>query len=249
MAGLLNGRVALVTGAGGSIGAATIHSLVEQGAAVLATESDEAAVMRVVEPLASGGFPVAGRHLDVTHPPEIEAVVQNVEGRFGALDALVNLAGIFDQTPIDRLAPDQWDRVLDVNLKGALLCSQAALKVMRPRRRGWIVNVGSLAGEVGGIVAGASYAASKAGVICLTKSLAKHAAPFNILVNCINPGIIDGAMTAQFPPPALAAMVESTPLRRIGRPREVANVVVFLVSDLASYITGASIDVNGGIHM
>jgi 3-oxoacyl-[acyl-carrier protein] reductase len=111
------------------------------------------------------------------------------------------------------------------------------------------VNLGSLAGQVGGVVAGPNYAAAKAGVICLTKSLAKHAAPFGVLVNCINPGVIDTAMPAQFPPDRLAAMIRGTPLRRMGTADEVAKVVLFLASDAASFITGAAIDVNGGLHM
>jgi 3-oxoacyl-[acyl-carrier protein] reductase len=175
--------------------------------------------------------------------------MQEVVERFGALDILVNIAGVLDMTPLDRLTPEVWDRVLNVNLKGTLLPSQAALKVMRARRQGRIINLGSLAGEVGGVVAGANYAAAKAGVICLTKSLAKHAAPFGILVNCINPGVIDTAMPAAFPPEDLAAMIAATPLQRLGRPEEVASVVVFLASDAASFVTGTSIDVNGGLYM
>lgn len=249
MAGLLEGRVALVTGAAGGIGSATVRALLEHGAAVLATDVDEGAAQGLSNRLAARGYRVAARHLDVTHLPEIEAVVEDVESRFGPLDILANIAGIFDQTPLDRLTAEQWDRVMDVNLKGVLLCSQTALKVMKARRRGSIINVGSLAGQVGGVAAGANYAASKAGAICLTKSLAKYAAPFNILVNCINPGVVDTTMPAQFPSELLAEMIENTPLKRIGRPEEVANVVVFLGSDLASFITGASIDVNGGIYM
>lgn len=247
--GVLDGRVALVTGAAGGIGAATARALAEAGASVLATDVDEAKVIQLAESIAAAGGVAAGRHLDVTHQPEVEAVVQEAVERFGALDILANVAGILDMTPLDQMTPDVWDRVLNVNLKGTLLPSLAALKVMKARRQGRIINIGSLAGQVGGIVSGANYAAAKAGVICLTKSLAKHAAPYGILVNCINPGIIESAMTAAFPPDSLAAMIASTPLKRLGRPEEVASVVVFLASDAASYITGASIDVNGGLHV
>jgi 3-oxoacyl-[acyl-carrier protein] reductase len=247
--GVLDGRAALVTGAAGGIGAATVRALLEAGASVMATDVDETRVLQLAADLAVGGAPVAGRHLDVTHQPEVEAVVQETIERFGALDILVNSAGILDQTALDQLTPDVWDRVLDVNLKGTLLTSLAALRMMKPRRHGRIISLGSLAGELGGVVSGANYAAAKAGVICLTKSLAKHGAPYGILATCVNPGVIDTAMPAAFPPERLARMIEDTPLKRLGRPEEVASVIVFLASDGASFITGTSIDVNGGIYM
>lgn len=246
---VLENRAALVTGAAGGIGAATARALARAGARVLATDVDETRVLQVAEAIVADGGEAVGRHLDVTHPPEVEAVVKGAVERFGGLDILVNVAGILDLTPLESLTPEVWDRVLDVNLKGTLLVSLAVLKVMRSRRQGRIVNIGSLAGEVGGVIAGANYAAAKAGVICLTKSIAKHGAPFGVLVNCVNPGVIDTAMPASFPPERLAAMIEATPLKRLGRPEEIAGVVVFLASDAASFITGASIDVNGGIYM
>jgi 3-oxoacyl-[acyl-carrier protein] reductase len=247
--GVLDGRVALVTGAAGGIGSATARGLTQAGASVLATDVDEGRALHVAEGIVAAGGIAAGRHLDVTHPPEVDAVVQETVERFGALDVLVNVAGVLDMTPVDQLTSDVWDRVLDVNLKGTLLPSLAALRVMKPRRQGRIVNIGSMAGQIGGVVSGANYAAAKAGVICLTKSLAKHGAPFGILVNCVNPGVIDTAMPASFPPDSLASMIEATPLKRLGRPEEVAGVVVFLASDAASFITGTSIDVNGGLYM
>jgi 3-oxoacyl-[acyl-carrier protein] reductase len=247
--GALDGRAAVVTGAAGGIGSATTRALAEAGARVLATDSDEARVLQVAADISAGGAIVVGRHLDVTHPPEVEAVVQEAVDRFGALDILANIAGILDMTPVDQLNAEVWDRVIGVNLKGTLLPSLAALKVMRPRRQGRIVNLGSMAGQLGGVVSGANYAAAKAGVICLTKSLAKHAAPYGILVNCINPGVIDTAMPAAFPPERLAEMIAATPLKRLGTPDEVASVVIFLASDAASFITGTSIDVNGGLYM
>jgi 3-oxoacyl-[acyl-carrier protein] reductase len=245
----LTGRVALVTGAAGGIGAATARALAAAGARVLATDLDETRVLQVAMAITAEGGEAVGRHLDVTHAPEVDAAIKDAVDRFGSLDILANVAGILDQTPVESLTAEVWDRVLNVNLKGTLLPSLAALKVMRARRQGRIVNLGSLAGEVGGIVAGANYAASKAGVITLTKSLARYAAQYGVLVNCINPGVIDTAMPASFPPERLAAMVEATPLKRLGRPEEVASVVVFLASDAASFITGTSIDVNGGIYM
>ena len=247
--GILDGRSALVTGGAGGIGAATARALAEAGARVMVTDVDEKRALQVAADMEAAGATAVGRHLDVTHLPEVEGVVQSVVERFGALDILVNVAGVLDLTPLEALTPEVWDRVLNVNLKGTLLPSLAALKVMRSRRQGRIVNIGSLAGQIGGIVAGADYAAAKAGVICLTKSLAKHGAPYGVLVNCINPGVIDTAMPATFPAERLARMIDDTPLKRLGRPEEVASVAVFLASEGSSFITGASIDVNGGLHM
>src|SRR5439155_4496985 len=164
--GQLDGRSALVTGAAGGIGAATVRALAEAGARVLATDIDEARVLQLADGLAASGAEVAGRHLDVTHQPEVDAVLHEAVDKYGALDILVNIAGILDMTPVDQLTPDVWDRVMNVNLKGTLLPSLAALRVMKARRQGRIVNLGSMAGQVGGVVAGANYAAAKAGVIC-----------------------------------------------------------------------------------
>jgi 3-oxoacyl-[acyl-carrier protein] reductase len=247
--GVLDGRAALVTGAAGGIGSATTRALCEAGASVLATDVDEARVEELARDLSAAGHLAAGRHLDVTHQPEVEAVVQEAVERYGRLDILVNVAGMIDTTALDQLTAEVWDRVLDVNLKGTLLPSLAALKVMKQRRTGRIISLGSLAGQVGGVLAGANYAAAKAGVICLTKSLAKHGAPFGVLATCINPGVIDTAMPAAFPPERLGEMVAATPLKRLGRPEEIASVVVFLASDAASFITGSAIDVNGGLYL
>src|SRR5215212_4152203 len=167
---LLDGRAALVTGAAGGIGSATARALAEAGARVLATDVDEARVLQIAEGLSADGREVVGRHLDVTHPPEVEAVIQEAVERFGQLDILVNVAGILDMTPLDQLTPEVWDRVLSVNLKGTLLPCLAAMRVMKTRRQGRIISLGSMAGQVGGVVAGANYAAAKAAVICLTKS-------------------------------------------------------------------------------
>jgi 3-oxoacyl-[acyl-carrier protein] reductase len=168
---------------------------------------------------------------------------------YGGVDVLVNAAGIFQSGPIDDLTAGDWDRMMAVNLKGVFLCSQAALRHMKARRTGAIVSIASLAGQVGGIHAGAHYATSKAGVISLTKSLAKNAGPFGIRVNCVNPGVIETAMTRDWPDAVRAGIVASTPLGRVGQAVEVARVIVFLSSEAASFIHGAHIDINGGVHM
>ena len=167
----------------------------------------------------------------------------------GRIDVLVNNAGVLRPVAFDRLTEEQWDQVMAVNLKGVFLCSQAPLRVMSSQEAGVIVNIGSLAGQVGGVVAPADYAASKAGVIYLTKSLAKLAAPFGVRVNCINPGLIETAMVGAFSPEQQERLIADTPLGRLGRPEEVASVAVFLASERASFVTGEAIQVNGGLHV
>jgi NAD(P)-dependent dehydrogenase (short-subunit alcohol dehydrogenase family) len=246
----LVGRVALVTGAGGGIGRATCRRLAAEGAAVAATDVQATLVEDLVEELQRGGARALGLALDVRDPASAAAVVRRVVDELGRLDILVNNAGVFAQTPIAELDPERWDAVMAVNLRGVLVCSQAALRAMAAGGRGGaIVNLGSMAGQVGGVVAGADYAASKAGVIALTKSLAKQAAGLGVRANVVNPGVIDTAMPAQFPAAARERMVADTPLKRLGRAEEVAAAIAFLASDDASFITGAGLDVNGGLHM
>jgi len=242
--------VALVTGAAGGIGSATCRRLASEGAAVAATDLQESLVAPLVAQLRDMGARAMALSLDVRDPASAQSVVQRVVAELGSLDILVNNAGIFAQTPIRDIDPDRWDRLLAVNLRGVLVCSQAAVAAMAAGGRGGaIVNLGSLAGQVGGIVAGADYAASKAGVVAFTKSLAKQAAEFGVRVNVVNPGVIDTAMPAQFPPAERERMIASTPLRRMGRAEEVASVIAFLASDDASFVTGAGVDINGGLHM
>jgi 3-oxoacyl-[acyl-carrier protein] reductase len=168
---------------------------------------------------------------------------------FGRIDVLVNNAGIFHRTPIDDLPVEDWDQLMAVNLKGVFLCSQAVLKIMKHQRSGNIINMASMGGQLGGIVAGADYSASKAGVLCFTKSLAKNAGPLGINVNAVNPGVIDSPMTRPWGPELLQKRIEETPLGRLGTVEDVADVVVFLASHQARFIHGAHIDVNGGIYM
>jgi len=240
----LAGKTALVTGAASGIGLACSRALAAEGAGVVLADFDEE---RVAEAAAAvGGEPVVA---DVTRPEDARRVVEETVRLAGALDVLVTSAGAFHATPFDRITPEEWDRIQAVNLRGVFLVAQAALAVMIPRRRGRIVTIGSLAGQAGGLVAGASYAASKGGVIALTKSIARFAGPHGITANCVNPGIIDTPLTAAWPAEALERTIAATSLGRIGRPEEVAAVVVMLASDAASFVHGAHVDVNGGLLM
>jgi 3-oxoacyl-[acyl-carrier protein] reductase len=245
------GRVALVTGAAGGIGQAVCRRLASEGAAIVATDLQASMVEPLVSELNGQRAESAlALNLDVREKSSAVQVVNAAVQRFGKLDVLVNNAGIFAKTALLDIQADRWDALMAINLRGVLLCSQAALEAMiSDGRGGAIVNLASLAGQVGGVVAGADYAASKAGVVALTKSLAKVAAPYAIRVNAVNPGVIDTAMPAQFPPEARAKMIDDTPLKRMGKPEEVASAIAFLASDDASFITGTTLDINGGLYV
>ena len=240
----LAGKTAAVTGAASGIGLACSRALAAEGATVVLADLNETAAQEAAREV--GGHAVA---VDVTKPEDARRVVEEAVALSGALDVLVACAGAFHATPLDRIEPDEWDRIQDVNLRGVFLVAQAALEVMMPRRSGRIVTIASLAGQTGGLAAGASYAASKAGVAALTKSIARFAGPHGITANCVNPGIIDTPLIAGGPAEVLERTVAQTPLGRVGRPEEVAAIVVMLASDAASFVHGAHVDVNGGLFM
>ena len=246
--GLVEGKVALVTGGGRGIGRATAELLAAEGAAVAVADIDRANAEAVAAAIGQRGGRSLALQVDVTNPEQIGAMFDQVVERFGRLDVLHNNAGVLDMTPLDQLTPEGWDSLMDVNLRGVFLCAQAALRVMQRQNGGRIINMGSMGGQVGGIVAGPNYAASKAAVACLTKSLARIGGPHNVLVNTLNPGVIDTAMPASFPPERREAMIAATPLGRMGTAEEVAKVVLFLASDLSSFVTGTHIDINGGLY-
>lgn len=238
----LAGRNVVVTGATGGMGVASVRALADEGAHVGVADINTKIVEAVAEEVK--GTPLT---LDVTLPDDVKQVVDVFAQERGSIDALVNFAGIVDPRRMDEIDPESWSRVFDVNVRGTWLMCTAVIPHMPAG--GSIVNIGSRAGLVGGTTSGASYAASKAAVICLTKSVAKFAAPAEIRANVINPGCIETPMLDQFAPEVRAAMPGQAALGRLGTPEEIADSVIFLASDASSFMTGAQLNVNGGSHM
>ena len=242
----LEGKVALVTGGGRGLGEAICRTLAREGAHIAVGDINLADATRVSDAINQMGGKAVAIKADVSSEKEVKAMVAKTIEAFGTIDMLINNAGICYQGSVAEMSEETWDKVLDVNLKGPFLCSREVMPTFKQKRSGKIVNLGSLAGQVGGLVVGANYSVSKAGVICFTKSLAKELAPFGVNVNCIAPGVIDTEMTQPFP---REEMVKSIPLGKLGEPQDIADAVLFLVSQESKYITGQTISVNGGSFM
>jgi 3-oxoacyl-[acyl-carrier protein] reductase len=240
----LAGKTALVTGSTRGIGRAIAESLVQCGARVAVVGRELATAERVAEALGEA----RGFACDVADPASLTMLVQTVEDAFGQLDILVNNAGITRDNLMARMKDEDWDAVLATNLRSAFVATRAAQRGMMKRRWGRIINVTSVVGLIGN-KGQANYAASKAGLIGFTKAAAKELSSRNILVNAVAPGYIQTDMTAQLSDEAKAALSSQIPLGRLGEPRDVAGAVAFLASDLAAYITGQVLVVDGGMVM
>ena len=239
----LNGKHALVTGASGGIGGAIARALHGAGAKVAIVGRDAERARAVAAEL---GERTAGVGCDVAVADQVEAALAAAESALGPIDILVNNAGLARDNILARLTEADWDAVLDANLKGAFLTTRAVIKGMMKRRSGRIINVTSIVGLVGN-KGQANYAASKAGLLGFTKSVAKEYAGRGILANCIAPGYIETDMTSGLPDAAKATLLEDIALGRLGRPEDVAGAALFLASDLAAYITGQVLVVDGGM--
>ncbi len=242
------GKVALVTGASRGIGEAIAKRLASEGATVLAAARSVDALARVVSEIEAAGGKASPLSLDLSNAASIDAAVKTALAAHGEIHVLVNNAGVAQDNLILRMGREAWDRVLATNLTGAFLLTQAVIKGMVRKRYGRIVNVTSVVGLMGN-AGQANYAASKAGLIGLTKSVARELASRNITCNAVAPGFIATAMTEKMTDTARAALSTQIPLERLGATDDVAAAAAFLASDEASYITGTVVNVSGGLYM
>lgn len=249
MKDMLKNKVALVTGASRGIGKAIALALAENGAAVAVNySSSEASAVEVAELIRKNGGKAEIFKARVNVEAEVEEMFSAVEKSLGPVDILVNNAGITKDNLLMRMKTEEWDSVIDVNLKGAFLCTRRAVKGMMKNRYGKIINISSVVGFAGN--AGQfNYSATKAGIIGMTKSAALECASRGIRVNAVAPGFIETDMTASLSDDVKAAYMEKIPLKSLGKPEDIANAVVYLASPLSDYMTGQTLHLNGGMYL
>jgi len=241
------GRVALITGAAQGIGFAVARRLAEDDVTVVLNDLSAERLGAAQEKLEQAGATVVAMVGDVTDHSAVAHMIDDVMDSYGRIDVLVNNAGMLMPTPFSDITEDEWDAVVDVSLKGTFLCCQAVVRHMIDRGWGRIVNLSSTAGKNVSTMGGAHYTAAKAAVLGLTRHLANEVAAHGITVNAVCPGLIDTEMTrGTITPEQSEAYAASFPIKRLGGPEEVAELIVFLASDRAAYITGAAVDINGG---
>jgi 3-oxoacyl-[acyl-carrier protein] reductase len=243
----LSNKVALITGASRGIGKATALKFAKEGAKVIVCDLDDAVAETVAE-LRLQGAQAIGFKVDVTKADSIEAMVNSALATFGHIDILVNNAGIVADAQLKRMTDDQFDRVIDVNLKGTYNCTKAVVDAMLDRKSGVVLNASSIVGIYGNF-GQTNYAASKFGVIGMAKTWARELGRHGIRVNAVCPGFIETSIIRDMPEKIVRGMEERVPLGRLGRPEEIANTFAFLASDEASYINGAVIEVSGGMTL
>ena len=244
----LDGEIALVTGASRGIGAAIAQRLGRSGATVIGTATSDSGAERISQSLADAGITGRGMPLDVRDSEQIPALVADIAAGEGSPSILVNNAGITRDNLAMRMADDDWDSVIETNLNAVFRVSRAVLRGMMKARHGRIINIGSVVGLMGN-AGQTNYAAAKAGLLGLTRSLAREVGSRNITVNAIAPGFIETDMTDSLNDEQRAALTGQTPLQRLGRPDDIAAAACFLASSAGSYITGETININGGLLM
>ena len=242
----LNNKIAMVTGAAQGIGLQIATKFADNGAKVIMLD-----IKYPHEALTKQDYSqnVIKLKVDISKKDEIEDITQYINKNIGIINILVNNAGICEVCPFEKLTEEQWDRMLAINLKGAFFCCQAVVKAMKKTESGKIINIASIAGKTGGVLAGIHYSVSKAGLIMLTRCLARELAPFNINVNAVAPTLSNTQMQDLFSDLQIQQIINAIPLGRMTFPEDIANAVLFLASDEASFITGETINVNGGSLM
>lgn len=244
----LTGKKALVTGASRGIGRAVALKLAREGADVIVTATSLERAKKTADEISLLGRKAIPFKVDVGVTSEVEALFQMVTSEFGSLDILVNNAGITRDGLLMRMKDEEWDAVIDINLKGTFACTREAIKMMAKAKSGRIVNISSVVGEMGN-AGQANYCASKAGLIGFTKAVAREYAKRNITVNAVAPGFIETDMTGVLSESVRDELLKQIPVNRFGTPDDIANAVFFLVSDMGSYVTGQVLSVNGGMYM
>ncbi|MDZ4763963.1 MAG: SDR family NAD(P)-dependent oxidoreductase [Chloroflexota bacterium] len=243
---LIENRTVIVTGAARGIGAATARRMVEEGARVAIVDIDMDEAQQVATEIGSSAYAF---QCDVSQPSAVETLVRDVVKQFGGVDILVNNAGICPRVSIEEMTESLFDKLININLKSVFFLSRAAAEAMKEHKWGRIVNLSSTGGRVGGIYNATVYGATKAGILAMTKSFARHYAPYNILVNAVAPGAVETRMMTVLADDTLQGVINNAPLKRLADPTEIANTIVFLSSEQASWMTGATLDVNGGTLM
>ncbi len=241
-------KIAIVTGASRGIGRQISLALASEGANIVAVDIDSVATAAIVAEIKALGVDALAVEGNVTNPEHVEQMIEAAMAKFGRVDILVNNAGITRDGLMMRMKDEDWDAVLNVNLKGAFLCTRAAAKVMMKQRYGRIINIASVVGQMGN-AGQANYCASKAGLMGLTKSNARELASRNITVNAVAPGFIATEMTDKLPEKVREELAAQIPLARLGSAEDIANAVVFLSTEKSAYITGHVLSVNGGMYM